>query len=361
MKATQKLCTLGQSLWLDHINRDLLNSGTFKRYIEEMSVTGLTLRPRHFNSSIKGSSAYDAAILKKLKEGKLGEELIYELMLEDLSHAADLLRPSYDQTDGVDGWVSLELSPILTDNTECILAAVKDLHTRVRRPNFFIKIPGTKEGLPAMEEAIFAGIPINVTLLFSCEHYLAAAEAFLRGIERRIADGLRPNVGSVASISVRHWDDAVRGRVPDALRNKLGVAVARRTYKACCDLMNSLRWQRAYNAGARPQRLLWAGAETPVRGTPDDFYIKNLTAPSTIISLSECALNALADDDEIGTVLPADGGSCESVLDSFEAAGIDIDTLGAELQDREAASDVTIWIELMSEVASKSAALWQLQ
>ncbi len=359
MKATQKLCNLGQSLWLDHLTRDRLSNGTFKHYIDEMSVTGLTLRPSLFNSAIKSSSAYDAAILKKLKDDKLGEELIYELMLEDLSLAADLLRPIYDQTDGVDGWVSLEVSPILTDNTECILAAVKDLHTRVRRPNFFIKIPGTNIGLPAVEEAIFAGIPINVTLLFSREHYLAAAEAFLRGIERRIAAGLKPTIASVTSISVRHWDAAVRGRVPDALRNKLSVAVAKRTYKACCDLLKSLRWQRAHNAGARPQRLLWAGSETPAHGFPDDFHVKNLTAPSTIISLSEWALSALADDDKIGAVLPADGGSCEPMLDSFAAAGIDIEALANDLQEQEAASSVTAWIDLMSGIASKSAALWQ--
>ena len=333
----------------------------FKHYIDEMSVTGLTLKPSLFNSAIKSSSAYDAAILKKLKDDKLGEELVYELMLEDLRLAADLLRPIYDRTDGAEGWVSLEVSPILTDNTEGILAAVKDLHTRARRPNFFIKVPGTDAGMPAVEEAIFAGIPINVTLLFSREHYLAAAEAFLRGIERRIDAGLKPTVGSVASMSVRHWDAAVRGRVPDALRNKLSVAVARRTYKACCDLLNSSRWQRVYDAGARPQRLLWATVETPVRGTPDDFYVKNLTAPSTIISLSECALNALADDGELSAVLSANGGNCESVLDSFAAAGIDIDALANELQDQEAASSVTTWIDLMSGIASKSAALWQLQ
>ena len=236
MKANQKLHDLGQSLWIDHITRDLLNSGMLKHYIEELSVTGLTFKPALFRDAIKNSSAYDAAIRKKLKEDKLGEELFYELALEDLRHAADILRPIYDQTDGLDGWVSLEVSPLLVHDTECTLAAAKDLYARMRRPNIFIKIPGTYEGLPAVEEAIFAGIPVNVTLLFSREHYLAAAGAFLCGIERRIAAGRKPKVGSVASMSVSRWDAAVMDRVPDPLRNKLGVAVARRTYKAYRDL-----------------------------------------------------------------------------------------------------------------------------
>ena len=295
MKVTQKLHEVGQSLWLDRVTRDLLNSGTLKHYIEELSVTGLTSNPTFFDYTIKNCSGYDAAIRKKLKEDKLGEELYIELALEDLSHAADLLRPIYDQTDGVDGWVSLEVSPLLIHDTDSILAAAEDLYTRVRRPNLFIKIPGTREGLPAVEEAIFAGVPVNVTLLFSREHYLAAAEAFLRGIERRIAAGLKPNVGSVASMSVSHWDAAVTGKVPDALRNQLGIAIAKRTYKACRELLSSPRWERAYNAGARPQRLLWAGTETRDPESADDFYIKVLAAPFTVNTMSESTLKAFAD------------------------------------------------------------------
>lgn len=361
MKATQKLHELGQSLWLDHITRDLLTSGAFESYVEEFSVTGLTFNPSFFNCAIKNSSTYDAAIRKKLKEDKLGEELFYELALEDLRHAADLLRPIYDQTDGLDGWVSLEVSPLLVHDTECTLAAAKDLYARMRRPNIFIKIPGTYEGLPAVEEAIFAGIPVNVTLLFSREHYLAAAGAFLCGIERRIAAGRKPNVGSVASMSVSRWDATVMGRVPDPLRNKLGVAVARRTFKAYCGLLSSPRWQRAHEAGVRPQRLLWTDRETVDSGTSGDFYIRALAAPFSIITLSERTLKVLADCDDIGMPITADGGDCEVVLGCFAQAGIDIDALSTELQDEDTASAVRSWIKLLSGIASKSATLVQPQ
>jgi len=361
LKATQKLRELGQSFWLDHITHDLLTSGAFESYVEEFSVTGLTFNPRFLNCAIKNSSAYDAAIRKKLKEDKLGEELFYELALEDLRHAADLLRPIYDQTDGLDGWVSLEVSPLLAQDTECILAAAKDLYARMRRPNIFIKIPGTHEGLPAVEEAIFAGIPVNVTLLFSHEHYLAAAEAFLRGIERRITAGCKPNVHSVASMSVSRWDVAVRDRVPNPLRNKLGVTVARRTYKAYRDLLSSPRWQHVHNAGVRPQRLLWSDTETVDSGTSGDFYIRDLTAPFSIITLSESTLKALTDCGDLGMSMPADGESCETVLGCFAQAGIDIDTLSAEFQAEDAVSAVKSWIELMSEIASKSVSLVQAE
>ena len=262
MKATQHLHELGQSLWLDNITRDLLTKGTLKSYVAELSVTGLTSNPTIFDHAIKNSSAYDEAIRKKLKEGKSGERLFFELALEDLTQAADLFRPIWEKTNGVDGWVSLEVSPLLAHDTASTLAAAKELHARAERPNLFIKIPGTKEGLPAIEEAIFAGIPINVTLLFSREHYVAAAEAFLRGIELRIDAGLNPNVGSVASVFISRWDAAVMDKVPDALRDRLGIAIARRTYKACRALLVSPRWQRVYNAGARPQRLLWASTGT---------------------------------------------------------------------------------------------------
>src|SRR6188472_3675415 len=252
MKATQLLHNLGQSLWLDNITRDLLNSGTLKRYIDDLSVTGLTSNPTIFDHAIKNSGSYDPAIRKKLDEGKSGERLFFELALEDLTRAADLFRPIFDRTNGVDGWVSLEVSPLLAHDTASTLAAAKSLHGRAGRPNLLIKIPGTKEGLPAIEESIFAGVPINVTLLFSREHYIAAAEAFLRGIERRIEAGLKPGVGSVASVFVSRWDGAVMGKVPDALRNRLGIAIAARTYKAVRSLLSSPRWQRVYSSGAWP-------------------------------------------------------------------------------------------------------------
>lgn len=357
MKATQMLHNLGQSLWLDNITRDLLNSGTLKRYIDELSVTGLTSNPTIFDQAIKNSTAYDASIRKKLNEGKSGEELFFELALEDLTQAADLFRPIYDRTDGVDGWVSLEVSPLLAYDTVRTIAAAKSLHARAGRPNLLIKIPGTKEGLPAIEEAIFAGIPINVTLLFSREHYLAAAEAFVRGIERRIDAGLKPEVGSVASVFISRWDAAVMGKVPDALRNQLGIAIAKRTYKAARDLLNSPRWQRIYNAGARPQRLLWASTGTKDPQASDVMYIKALAAPFTVNTMPEGTLKALADHGELSEIMSADGGDCEAVLAQFAKAGIDIDALAARLQNEGAKSFVNSWNELMEVIASKSAAL----
>src|ERR1041384_572639 len=276
MKATQLLHNLGQSLWLDNITRDLINSGTLKRYIDELSVTGLTSNPTIFDHAIKNSTSYDAAIRKKLDQGKSGEELFFELAIEDLTRAADLFRPIFNHTNGVDGWVSLEVSPLLAHDTASTLAAAKSLHARAARPNLLIKIPGTKEGLPAIEEAIFAGVPINVTLLFSHEQYVAAAEAFLRGVERRIDAGLKPEVGSVASVFISRWDASVGGKVPDALKNKLGIAIAKRTYKAYRDLLGSPRWQRIYNTGARPQRLLGASTGTKDPKLSDVLYIQAL-------------------------------------------------------------------------------------
>ena len=357
MKATQLLHNLGQSLWLDNITRELIDSGTLKRYIDELSVTGLTSNPTIFDHAIKNSSSYDAAIRKKLDEGKSGEELFFELALEDLTRAADLFRPTFDRTNGVDGWVSLEVSPLLAHDTASTLAAAKSLHARARRPNLLIKIPGTKEGLPAIEESIFAGVPINVTLLFSREHYLAAAEAFLRGIERRIDAGLQADIGSVASVFVSRWDAAVADKVPAALKNRLGIAVAKRTYKAYRELLGSPRWERIYNAGARPQRLLWASTGTKDPEAPDVLYIKALAAPFTVNTMPEGTLKALADHGDISEIMSADGGDCEAVLDQFAAAGIDIDELGAKLQDDGAKSFVSSWNDLMEVIASKSASL----
>ena len=357
MKATQLLHNLGQSLWLDNITRELIDSGTLKRYIDELSVTGLTSNPTIFDHAIKNSSSYDAAIRKKLAEGKSGEELFFELALEDLTRAADLFRPTFDRTNGVDGWVSLEVSPLLAHDTASTLAAAKSLHARAGRPNLLIKIPGTKEGLPAIEESIFAGVPINVTLLFSREHYLAAAEAFLRGIERRIDAGLQADIGSVASVFVSRWDAAVADKVPAALKNRLGIAVAKRTYKAYRELLGSPRWERIYNAGARPQRLLWASTGTKDPEAPDVLYIKALAAPFTVNTMPEGTLKALADHGDISEIMSADGGDCEAVLDQFAAARIDIDELGAKLQDDGAKSFVSSWNDLMEVIASKSASL----
>jgi len=314
MKATQLLYDLGQSIWLDNITRDLLDRGTLETYIKDLSVTGLTSNPTIFDHAIKNSTAYDKAIHEDLKKGKSGEALFFDLAIDDLTRAADLFRPIHDRTDGVDGWVSLEVSPLLAYDTASTLAAAKELHARAGRSNLLIKIPGTKEGLPAIEEAIFAGIPINVTLLFSREHYVAAAEA---------------------------------------LRNKLGIAIAKRTYKACRTLLSSPRWQRVYNLGARPQRLLWASTGTKDPQASDILYIKALAAPFTVNTMPEATLKALAEHTDLGPILPADGGDCEQVLAQFAEAGIDVDALAAQLQDEGAKSFVKSWTDLLTVIKSK--------
>ena len=355
MKATQLLHNLGQSIWLDNITREMLNSGTLKRYIDELSVTGLTSNPTIFENAIKNSSAYDEEIRRD--NVKAEEELFFDLALKDITRAADLFRPVYDRTNTVDGYVSLEVSPLLAYDTASTVKEARDLHARANRPNVFIKIPGTKEGLPAIEETIFAGIPINVTLLFSREHYLAAADAFIRGIERRIEAGLNPNVGSVASIFVSRWDGAVSGKVPEPLRNRLGIAVAMRTYKAARELFSSPRWQRIYNLGGRPQRVLWASTGTKDPSASDVLYIKALASPFTVNTMPEATLKALADHGELGPILPADGGDSEQVLAQFAQTGVDIDALAARLQKDGAKSFVKSWNGLMEVIASKSAVL----
>ena len=356
MKATQTLHDLGQSLWLDNITRDLLNSGTLKRYLADWSVTGLTSNPTIFDHAIK-SSAYDAAIGEGLEKGKSGENLFFDLALDDLTRAADLFRPVHDRTNGVDGWVSLEVSPLLAHDTAGTITAAKRLSARAERPNLFIKIPGTKEGLPAIEEAIFAGVPVNVTLLFSPEQYVAAAEAYLRGIERRIAAGLNPQVGSVASMFISRWDVSVAGKVPKTLENRLGIAMAGRIYRACLEFLSSARSQRVYNEGARPQRLLWASTGTKDPHAPDLLYIKALAAPFTVNTMPEATLKALAAPGEIGPVMLADNGDDEKILAEFARAGIHADALGAQLQAEGAKSFVKSWDELLAVIATKSAAL----
>jgi transaldolase len=359
MKATRILKDLGQSLWLDNITRNLLKTGGLRRYIDEFSLTGLTSNPTIFDHAIKNSGDYDDTIKSKLAEGKSGEKLFFELALDDLRQAADLFRPIYERTCGVDGWVSLEVSPLLAHDTQSTIAEAKDLHAQAGRPNLFIKIPGTPEGLPAIEEAIFAGVPINVTLLFSEDQYLAAANAFMRGIERRIEAGLRPDVASMASIFISRWDVAVSGKVPKALHDRLGIAIAKRTYKAYLGLLSSPRWMRAYNAGARPQRLLWASTGTKDPEASDVLYIKSLVAPFTVNTMPEGTLKALADHGDVGATLPADGGDSEEELAQFADAKIDVHALSRQLQDEGAKSFVKSWNDLIGVISSKSAVLKQ--
>ena len=357
MNATHTLHALGQSLWLDNITRKLLKTGLLRRYIDELSLTGLTSNPTIFAHAFRNSSNYDDAIKSKVAEGKSEEQVFLEIALDDITQAADLFRPIYDRTCGVDGWVSLEVSPLLAHNTKSTIAVAKDLHTRARRPNVLIKIPGTPEGLPAIEEAIFAGVPVNVTLLFSDEQYLAAADAFMRGIERRIEAGLQPDVGSVASVFVSRWDVAAAGKVPEELTNHFGIAVARRTYKAYLGLLCSPRWMRAYNAGARPQRLLWASTGTKDPKASDLLYVQALAAPFTVNTMPEGTMKALAEGGVVETIIPMDGGDGGTELAQFATAGIDVRAWSAKLQDEGAKSFVNSWNDLMSMIKSKSAML----
>jgi len=357
MKPTQQLHNLGQSLWLDNITRALLTRGTLRRYIDDLSVTGLTSNPSIFDVAIKDSNLYDDAIRQKTKEGKSGEALFFELAIDDLRQAADLFRPVHDSTGGVDGWVSLEVSPLLAYDAASTVKEAVQLHARAERPNLFIKIPGTREGRTAIEDAIFAGVPINVTLLFSSGHYIAAAEAYLRGIERRIAAGLDPKVRSVASIFVSRWDKAVMGKVPKDLQNRLGIAIAKRTYKAYRDFLASPRWQKAAAAGAQPQRLLWASTGTKDPDASDVLYIRALGAPDTINTIPEATLLAFANHGAPGDPLPLDGGDAEKVIAAFAKAGIDDDELAADLQREGAESFVKSWKDLLDRIGSKHTAL----
>ena len=357
MRLTQQLHDLGQSLWLDNITRGLLTSGTLRRYIDELSVTGLTSNPSIFDHAIKNSNFYDDAIRQKMREGKSGEGLFFELAIEDLTQAADLFRPVHDRTNGTDGWVSMEVSPLLAHDTAQTIAEAKQLYARAGRPNLFIKIPGTEEGLLAIEEAIFAGVPVNVTLLFSCEQYLAAADAYFRGVERRILAGLNPAVWSVGSVFISRWDKATMEKVPGELRDKLGIAVAMRTYKAYRQLLDSERWQRLANAGAHPQRLLWASTGTKDPAASDFLYIKALAAPFTINTIPDATLLAFADHGELSELLPVDGGDSEKVISKFGQAGINHDQLAADLQSEGTESFVKAWNELLASVESKNVLL----
>ena len=357
MNPAQKLNDIGQSLWLDNITRDLLKSGTLARYIKDYAVTGLTSNPSIFNLAIGKSADYDEDILTLLKQGKRSEELFFDLAQKDLAQAAELFRPVYDRTDGVDGWVSLEVSPMIAFDTKASIEAAKKLHAQANRPNLFIKIPGTPEGIPAIEEAIFAGVPVNVTLLFSREHYLAAAEAHLRGVERRIAAGLNPNVCSVASLFISRWDTAVAEKVPADLKNKLGIAVGQDCYKAYCDFLTSPRFLRAHNNGARAQRLLWASTGTKDKAASDTLYIEAFASPFTVNTMPEPTLNAFADHGNVGTVLKADDDSHQVMLARFRDAGVDVQALAAQLQKEGAESFVKAWNELMKVIEGKSEAI----
>jgi transaldolase len=357
MKSTQRLHDLGQSLWLDNITREILDNGTLQRYADELSITGLTSNPTIFDEAIGNTAAYDPGIRQKADKGLSGEELFVELALEDLRRAADVFRPVFERTGGVDGWVSMEVSPLLADNTQATVDAALKIHRLAGRPNLFVKIPGTPAGVPAIESAIFAGVPVNVTLLFSREHYLAVAEAYMRGIERRIAAGRDPRISSVASLFVSRWDRAVADKVPAELRNRLGIAIAARTYRAHCDLAAGKRWRGLEAAGARKQRMLWASTGTKDPGAPAGLYVEALAAPDTVDTMPEKTLLAFAAQGAVKGIMAADGGDAEQTLASFAKAGVDVDALAARLQLEGAQSFVKSWKELLQRIADKSAAL----
>jgi transaldolase len=356
MQATKRISSAGQSIWLDNITRDLLTTGTLEQYIRDLSVTGLTSNPSIFDNALRHGTAYDSSLRAAARPGISQDELFFGLALDDITRAADLFRPIHERTAGVDGWVSLEVSPLLASDAKSTLVEAKDLHARAKRPNLFIKIPGTANGLTAIEESIFAGIPINVTLLFSAKQYRAAADAWLRGVERRIEAGLNPHVGSVASLFVSRWDVAVAGKVPASLNNKLGIAVAQETFKAYSQLLESARWRRALNAGARPQRLLFASTGTKDPKASDVLYVKELVAPLTVNTMPEKTLQAFAAHGEVGPELSPDGGDSAEVLQNFARSGIDLEALAARLQEEGAAAFVAAWHDLLGVIVSKTAA-----
>ncbi len=353
---TRKLHDLGQRLWLDNITRDLLDSGTLARYIADLSVTGLTSNPTIFEHAIGSGASYDATVQALAERGLSEEGIFFELALQDLTRAADLFRPVFDASDGIDGWVSLEVSPLLAGDTAGTVRAAAQLHARAARPNLFIKIPGTPQGLPAIEQSIFDGVPINVTLLFSREHYLAAAEAYLRVIERRVNAGLSPRVQSIASLFVSRWDAAVKQEISPPFHNRLGIAVAMSCYKAHCELLASARWRTLAAAGARPQRLLWASTGTKDPAARDTLYVEALAAPQTINTIPEKTLLAFADHGQPGATLPADGGFAEAVLEEFRREGVDDEALAAQLQRDGVLAFAKSWGGLLARIRDKSPA-----
>jgi len=357
VKATQALHELGQSLWIDNITRDMLDSGTLKKYIDDFSVTGLTSNPTIFDNAIAKSDSYDPEIKRLVNAGFTGEALFFELALQDLSRAADLFLPIHEKTATVDGFVSLEVSPLLAYDTKATVDEAKRLYARAHKPNLFIKIPGTKEGLPAIEEAIFSGVTVNVTLLFSADDCNAAADAYMKGLERRVAAGLDPDVRSVASIFISRWDKAVMDKVPENLRDKLGIAVAHQAYRAYRAMLDSDRWQRLESYGARPQRLLFASTSTKDPRAADTLYISALAAPNTVNTMPDKTLLAFADHGKLEGVLAPDGGDCEEVLGAYEKAGISVAALAAQLQKEGAASFVSSWQDLLKSIETKTRAL----
>jgi transaldolase len=356
VKATQALHERGQSLWLDNITRGMLDSGQIQHYIDNYAVTGLTSNPSIFDAAIE-SGVYDDAIRARSAKDLSDEELFFELALDDLQRAADLFLPIHERTDGIDGWVSVEVSPLLAYDTARTIDAATTLHARAGRPNLLIKIPGTDQGLPAITECVAAGVPVNITLLFSADHYRAAADAYLEGIERRVGQGVDPAVGSVASVFMSRWDVAVAGHVPEDLTDRLGLAVGLDVYRAYRRLMDSDRAQRLGNYGARPQRLLWASTRTKDPEASDTLYVHGLAAPFTVNTMPDSTLEAFYDHGEVGEPMPADGAGCDAILPRFTDAGVDLRALAERLQRQGAESFTTAWNDLVGRISAQRTSL----
>jgi len=357
MKKTKSLALAGQSVWIDDITRPMLTEGTLARYISEYGVTGLTSNPTIYSKAVAQGHHYDDIILAGARPGRTDEEIFYDLALRDLGEAADLFRDIYLRTDGVDGFVSLEVSPLLSDDAKASVYWATELHRRAARPNLFIKIPGTTAGLVAIEESIFAGIPVNVTLLFSAEQYRSAAEAYLRGIERRIDAGLSTDVPSVASLFVSRWDVAANPGLPPELKNRLGIAVSRKAYALSLELHSSARWRRAMNFGMRPQRLLFGSTSTKDPSASDTLYVSSLVAPYTVDTIPEKTLLAFADHGELGRQCDRDTGEADTILTRVRASGVDVNALAARLQREGTESFDKSWRELLASIQSRRNAL----
>jgi transaldolase len=352
LKATQQLHDLGQSLWLDNITRAMLDNGEIQRYIDTYSVRGLTSNPSIFDKAI-ASGDYDEDMRSLATNDTTSEEVFFQLAIADLQRAADLFAPLHQRTDGVDGWVSLEVSPLFAYDTDKTIEAAAAIHARAERSNLFVKIPGTPPGLRAIEESIAAGIAVNVTLLFDADQYLAAADAYLKGIERRITTGLNPAVACVASVFISRWDAAVATLVPPELTNRLGLAVGLETYRAYRELLASERMQRIHNAGGRAQRLLWASTKTKDPDASDTLYVEGLASPFTINTMPDATLEAFYDHGRVTASIPVDGGDYKSQLAEFARAGVDRSNLAHQLQDEGATAFTTSWNELLAKIGTQ--------
>jgi transaldolase len=355
LNPAQRLHALGQSLWLDSISRLMLRSGALARYVSELAVTGLTSNPTILGHAMAAGSDYDHSLARLVDAGVTdAQDLVYSLALEDLAEAAALFRPAWERTAGVDGYVSLEVPPDVAYDAQATIALARRLHDQAGFPNLLVKIPGTPPGLTAMEETITAGIGVNVTLLFSDTHYLRTADAYLRALERRRAAGLDLNVPSVASVFISRWDAAADPLLPPALHGRLGLAMAQKTYSSHLQLLSDKRWQTLAEAGARPQRVLWASTSTKDPDLPDSYYLGRLAAPDTIDTVPEKTLLAFADHGDPDQRLAPDYAAAERTISAIADAGVDVDILAERLQRQGAGAFGADWAALLDAMREKA-------